>query len=605
MGSGKILIVDFDYENITRVSGWLEDAGYLILTARNGESGQELFSSESPDLAIIEPMLPKLHGFELSKEIAREIPGFPIILLSGFYQREQFRNEELESFGAAVFIKKPPEREFLLAHIRMLLESRAQPAPPPSRETAPPLNTAPPEPTGDFMDGEGRDAEPEASPRQEMKPADFEDALTLPMEEEPVAPPIEQTGSRELEDRLLEPLAPSVSKKGSGEGDEDRDDATAIDAMLADAFSDLVEPGLISKLPGGDRSEAIAPRPEPPASKPEEEIPKPPSPVDESRPVEKGDGDDPPSRMESDPFKSGESGAESENAAPIPAASEDNSPSYTFSSLEDTGRRRTPSRPMIAGAVILLSLFPAYYILKASRGARRPADAAPPPALTSETRLAETPELLKSDVPPEASPSESNSNSSPDAPRNEASNSVVGGNGTSVENPPPLDLEPIIPAEKPELGGPRTEDKPPPVSIEKELADPLLKEEGGPREKTPGNGSARGEEEAAVQRGDLLPISRVDTPPVLVRRTDPRYPASALGTRISGTVVINALISEAGDVLETAVLRGIKGPHDFNGEAERAVRKWKFTSPKKNGERVRVWKVISIAFKGVGSNHSG
>jgi len=66
---------------------------------------------------------------------------------------------------------------------------------------------------------------------------------------------------------------------------------------------------------------------------------------------------------------------------------------------------------------------------------------------------------------------------------------------------------------------------------------------------------------------------------------------------ISGTITVNALISETGDVLRTEILKGIKGGYGFEKSAETAVRQWKFRPAEKDGIPVRVWKPIDINFK--------
>jgi len=100
-----------------------------------------------------------------------------------------------------------------------------------------------------------------------------------------------------------------------------------------------------------------------------------------------------------------------------------------------------------------------------------------------------------------------------------------------------------------------------------------------------------------TKAGDLVPISQVDIPPEIVERVEPEYPGLALKRRVGGQVVLNALISEDGDVIETALIRGIKGPYGFNEVCEKAARQWKFVPAFKDGVKVKVWKTISFNFK--------
>jgi protein TonB len=102
---------------------------------------------------------------------------------------------------------------------------------------------------------------------------------------------------------------------------------------------------------------------------------------------------------------------------------------------------------------------------------------------------------------------------------------------------------------------------------------------------------------AKARVGDIVSIKQVDTEPELIQQELPRYPTAARGRGVSGTVLLNALISENGDVLQTVVIRKIDSPYGFNQSAERAVKQWKFRPAWKDGVRVKVWKVIPIVFK--------
>jgi len=125
-----------------------------------------------------------------------------------------------------------------------------------------------------------------------------------------------------------------------------------------------------------------------------------------------------------------------------------------------------------------------------------------------------------------------------------------------------------------------------------------------PREETPAQTQAQPESappentvEQKVSPGDLLALDKISIPPALIKRVDPKYPIQAFNMGVSGTVTVNALISETGDVLRTEILKGIKGGYGFEKSAETAVRQWKFRPAEKDGIPVRVWKPIDINFK--------
>jgi TonB family protein len=100
-----------------------------------------------------------------------------------------------------------------------------------------------------------------------------------------------------------------------------------------------------------------------------------------------------------------------------------------------------------------------------------------------------------------------------------------------------------------------------------------------------------------LKEGDLLPLDMVDTPPVVLKRVKADYPAAARSFGIEGTIIVNALISEKGDVIKTEIIKGIKGAFGFNQAAQRAVRQWKFEPASIKGIKVKVWMPITIEYK--------
>jgi protein TonB len=100
-----------------------------------------------------------------------------------------------------------------------------------------------------------------------------------------------------------------------------------------------------------------------------------------------------------------------------------------------------------------------------------------------------------------------------------------------------------------------------------------------------------------VEEGDLIALEDVDIAPEISKRVDPKYPSVAFQRGVEGKVLINVLISETGDVIETSLIKGIPGPYGFNEDCADAVRQWKFVPAFKNGVKVKVWKAISFTFK--------
>lgn len=77
----KILVAedDTDIQEVLRL--YLENAGFEVVRAEDGNRAYSLLNSEKPDLAVFDIMMPGLNGFELTKRV-RQTSSIPIIILS-------------------------------------------------------------------------------------------------------------------------------------------------------------------------------------------------------------------------------------------------------------------------------------------------------------------------------------------------------------------------------------------------------------------------------------------------------------------------------------------------------------------------------------------
>lgn len=123
MAEKKILVADYEQQSLELFSKLLKAQKYKLVTATDGQSAYEKFYSEKPDLVVLEAMLPKLHGFDLTKKIVQESSGaVPVIIVTGIYRGPQFRDEAIKNFGAADFFEKPVEPEKFLARVNEFLQ---------------------------------------------------------------------------------------------------------------------------------------------------------------------------------------------------------------------------------------------------------------------------------------------------------------------------------------------------------------------------------------------------------------------------------------------------------------------------------------------------
>lgn len=98
-----------------------------------------------------------------------------------------------------------------------------------------------------------------------------------------------------------------------------------------------------------------------------------------------------------------------------------------------------------------------------------------------------------------------------------------------------------------------------------------------------------------VKEGDLVPLAKVDSPPVVIKRVVPRKPRKAIRRRISGVVEAMVLVSEFGTVEEVKI-RKASPPGFFEEVAVKALMQWRFKPAIKDGVRVKTWYFVTLKF---------
>jgi DNA-binding response OmpR family regulator len=115
----RVLVVEDDTSIALGLRINLEGEGYLVDVAGDGERGLELVRTWSPDLVVLDVMLPRMNGLEVLQIIRREGRQMPIIILSA-RTAEMDKVTGLE-LGAEDYVAKPFSLAELLARIRAAL----------------------------------------------------------------------------------------------------------------------------------------------------------------------------------------------------------------------------------------------------------------------------------------------------------------------------------------------------------------------------------------------------------------------------------------------------------------------------------------------------
>jgi two-component system alkaline phosphatase synthesis response regulator PhoP len=118
----KILIIEDEPSILRGLQLNLGMEGYLVRSAIDGETGLAMAKTEKPDLVVVDVMLPRMGGLDVVREIRRDDPDLPILILSAKGQ-ESDKVAGLH-FGADDYMVKPFGLKELLARIDALLRRR-------------------------------------------------------------------------------------------------------------------------------------------------------------------------------------------------------------------------------------------------------------------------------------------------------------------------------------------------------------------------------------------------------------------------------------------------------------------------------------------------
>ena len=114
-----VLVVEDEQSIATLLKYNLEQAGFHVLTAEDGQSGLHTIISENPDLVILDLMLPKLDGMEVCKEVRSLRINVPIIMLTA--RDDEFDKVLGLELGADDYMTKPFSPREVVARVKAVL----------------------------------------------------------------------------------------------------------------------------------------------------------------------------------------------------------------------------------------------------------------------------------------------------------------------------------------------------------------------------------------------------------------------------------------------------------------------------------------------------
>lgn len=114
----KILVAEDEYDIRELLQNYLENEGYQVVTASNGEEALAAFLQHGADLILLDILMPKLNGYEVCSSI-RELSDVPIIMLTALDSEQN----QLKGFDLHIddYVPKPFSISILLRKIDAVL----------------------------------------------------------------------------------------------------------------------------------------------------------------------------------------------------------------------------------------------------------------------------------------------------------------------------------------------------------------------------------------------------------------------------------------------------------------------------------------------------
>lgn len=621
MRNEKILVVEFEENSLNSLLQTLRTEGFQVVTAKDGHEGLLMFESENPDLVILEPMLLKLHGFDLCRKISKNSnKRTPVIITTGFYKGEHYKSEAIETFGAAAFFEKPYKNEDLMTTIHELL----------GNGTAGSVK----EIKKSIQEKKAPAIDIEESVREMEKSIREQDATLAAQAKETSdsAGKTEKSGiSSQVDEMLQDALSdfglnleskPQEKKAEKESKQETKKEDASKRGMVKDKDPFEVKQELpdIEKTKETEEVQEVEKHEDKRELKTEdliEELIKKEEKTEEDVEPEKEEKPEDVEDKEKE-LKEEIKGMQAEAGQKIfedyfEEPEKAPAPKNLFGFL----RKIKKSLPLMIGStafVVLVAAGATYYFLRPNK----------PQTLSNQKNMEKISEIKQSTPSMDQQGFSSSPATQDENDQSEPSGgpTLEGAEGNLVENATPNDdmaNSEAAPESTSEFisttglssrqrqimlpdGASSRESRQFEIIEEEETGEEQLEQSNveisSPQLKEAIKNIIQSENTSdRIKVGDLVPIETVDVTPVATKKINPKYPPAAFQKGIEATVVFRALISEFGNVLDIAFVDPGKTAPAFKNMCDEAIRQWKFSPAKKGGVSVKVWKTFSISFK--------
>ena len=118
----KVLVIDDENDILLIIKSALHEEGYDVTTANNGYDGLALAEDASPDLIILDIMMPEMDGFEVLQQLKEneKTAQIPVVILTGLSSKDKIR--EALNKGIDYYIVKPFEYQDLVSKVKIAID---------------------------------------------------------------------------------------------------------------------------------------------------------------------------------------------------------------------------------------------------------------------------------------------------------------------------------------------------------------------------------------------------------------------------------------------------------------------------------------------------
>lgn len=127
-GKKTILAVDDENDVLLILKSSLQSEGFNVLTAASGPEALTAMETTTPDLVVLDLMMPEMTGFEVLSRMREkpQLSAVPVIILTGASDKEKIR--EAINVGVSYYIVKPFEFHDLVSKVRLAISDAEQAA---------------------------------------------------------------------------------------------------------------------------------------------------------------------------------------------------------------------------------------------------------------------------------------------------------------------------------------------------------------------------------------------------------------------------------------------------------------------------------------------